>query len=897
MKKPPHVAPSSVKESLFRTHHTFEDFFNKINTAVSIFEMRDNGVPGRYLEVNNMLCQWLGYTRKELLALSPLDISEKVDDGVYGDVANTSAQDGYRLMERTLLAKDGRRIPVETTLHYITYAWKKAVFSISRDISEMKTAETALHESEELFSKAFRASPIPMIITDLTDGKIMDFNDEFERFSGWNRTEALGRSTLELGLFVHPEDREVALNILQKEDHLRNFELALRTKSGEPLTFLWSTERINLGGEPRLLSTLHNITEQKEAEDALRASEERYRLLHEYAPIGILLVNRSGQILQVNSAVVQILGSPSAEATTAINFLTFPLLIEAGISAAFQRCVETGQVVSGEYPYTTKWRKSVHMLLRFVPIFDDHHKVNLVHVIAEDITERKQAEETLSSSQNMLLTVLDTIPSAVFWKDRNSNYLGGNRTWLDAIGVKSPEAVIGKTDYDLPWEQPQADSFREDDKRVMESGIAEYNIIEPFLRADGTHAWARTNKVPLRDRDGKVIGVLGTYEDITERKRMEEELHKAQKLESLGLLAGGIAHDFNNLMGGIFGNIDLALASSKDSIVSNYLSTAIGAIDRARNLTGQLLTFAKGGAPIREIGDLSPVIRNSSNLALSGSNVSCVFTMADDLWLCNFDKNQISQVIDNIVINAQQAMPMGSTVLISAINNILKTNEKGTLKAGNYVKISIKDSGVGIPESILPRIFDPFFTTKHKGSGLGLSICHSIVKKHDGWIDVESAPGKGATFHIYLPASLETSAQLSPQKPVSIHKGSGRILILDDEEIIRQSVGKMLNILGYSVECKRDGKETLAFLTEEIRAGRSFAAILLDLTIPGGMGGRAVALEIQKLNIKIPLFVTSGYSNDPVMSSPNNYGFTDSICKPFTIDEFAAMLNRHLQKR
>jgi PAS domain S-box-containing protein len=501
-----------------------------------------------------------------------------------------------------------------------------------------------------------------------------------------------------------------------------------------------------------------------------------------------------------------------------------------------------------------------------------------------------------NETRYMLQTVLDTIPAAVFWKDRDFCYLGGNRTWLDAIGIKSSEEVVGKSDYDLPWEKAQADSFREDDKRVMESGTPEYNIIEPFLRADGTHAWASTNKVPLRDAKGNVIGVLGTYEDITERKRMEEELNKAQKLESLGLLAGGIAHDFNNLLAGIFSHIDLARAASKDGVVSNYLSTALSAIERARNLTGQLLTFAKGGAPVLETGDLSPVIRNSSKLVLSGSNVSCALNIPDGLWSCDFDKNQIGQVIDNMVINARAAMPAGGTILISAMNISLTAGEKGTLQPGNYVKISIHDDGIGIPEDVLPKIFDPFFTTKQTGSGLGLAICHSIVKRHGGWIDVESPPDKGTTFHLYVPASRKTPAMVPPQKTVSFHKGSGRILIMDDEEIIRQSVGKILDTLGYSVECTRDGKETLAFLTEEIRAGRSFSAILLDLTVPGGMGGKEVAVEIRKMNIDIPLFVTSGYSNDPVMSNPTKYGFTDSICKPFIIDDFAAMLNRHLQK-
>jgi len=393
------------------------------------------------------------------------------------------------------------------------------------------------------------------------------------------------------------------------------------------------------------------------------------------------------------------------------------------------------------------------------------------------------------------------------------------------------------------------------------------------------------------------MGVLVTYEDITESRRMEDELHKAQKLESLGLLAGGIAHDFNNLMGGIFGYIDLALATSQDGRVSGYLSSAIGGIDRARSLTGQLLTFSKGGAPVLETGDLASAIRNSCKFALSGSNVSCVIDIGENLWPCDFDGNQIGQVIDNIIINAQQAMPMGGSVVVSAKNVQAKAGEIGTLPAGSYVKVSILDSGIGIPQEILPRIFDPFFTTKQKGSGLGLSICHSIIMRHNGWIDVESAQGKGATFHIYLPASAVTPAAPPVPKHAPMHRGDGRILIMDDEELIRLSASKLAEVLGYSAVSTRNGKETVALLQEELKAGRSFAAVLLDLTIPGGMGGKEVVAEIRKINAEIPLFVLSGYSTDPVMTDPDKYGFTGSLCKPFTIGEMSELFNRHLKAK
>jgi len=390
--------------------------------------------------------------------------------------------------------------------------------------------------------------------------------------------------------------------------------------------------------------------------------------------------------------------------------------------------------------------------------------------------------------------------------------------------------------------------------------------------------------------------IIAIHRDLSERKRMEAALHNVQKLESLGLLAGGIAHDFNNLMGGIFGYIDMASEESKQEKVTTYLSKAMNTIDRARALTQQLLTFAKGGAPIQEIGHLFPFVEETAKFALSGANVSCNLDVPQDLWACYFDKNQIGQVIDNLIINAQQAMPVGGAIELTARNITLAVKEHPLLANGNYVKISVKDSGVGIPKELISKIFDPFFTTKAMGHGLGLATCYSIINRHGGCIDVDSEQGKGSSFHVYLPASME-SASSDKKKLVKTHKGSGTFLIMDDEEVMRDAIGEMLEDLGYSVIRKENGREAIDFFASETKANRNIAGMIFDLTVPGGMGGKAAIEEIRKTNTAIPAFVASGYADDPVMKKPAEHGFTASICKPFRKVELSEMLNKYLKPK
>jgi len=393
-----------------------------------------------------------------------------------------------------------------------------------------------------------------------------------------------------------------------------------------------------------------------------------------------------------------------------------------------------------------------------------------------------------------------------------------------------------------------------------------------------------------------------TMTDISERKKAEEKQHKyeerirqTQKLEALGVLAGGIAHDFNNLMGGVFGYIEMATDASSESKVILYLSKASVAIDRARALTRQLLTFAKGGAPVQKIGYLFPFVHETAQFALSGANVACHCDVQPGLWACNFDKNQIGQVIDNLIINAHEAMRDGGTIELTAGNITLAEKEHPSLAKGNYVKISIKDYGVGIPKEIIAAIFDPFFTTKKKGHGLGLATCYSIINRHGGCIDVESEPGNGSTFKVYLPA---TSEALPSQNPITEteHKGSGAFLLMDDEEIMRDTIGDMLETLGYSVVCKKNGKDAIDYFIAETEANREISGIILDLTTPGCMGGKNAIEQIRTLNAEIPVFLASGYTDDPVMKKPADYGFTASICKPFRKSELSEMLNSYMKK-
>ncbi|MGV3774758.1 MAG: hybrid sensor histidine kinase/response regulator [Verrucomicrobiales bacterium] len=397
------------------------------------------------------------------------------------------------------------------------------------------------------------------------------------------------------------------------------------------------------------------------------------------------------------------------------------------------------------------------------------------------------------------------------------------------------------------------------------------------------------NAALLHDREGRIIGSVYVFRNVTENHYLEQELIKANKLESLGLLAGGLAHDFNNILTAIVGNISLIRQDSQDSLISAKLQEVEAASEKARCLTHQLLTFAKGGAPIKTFTSIAELIKESTEFALRGSRIRPEFSQEANLWSVHADAGQIEQVVHNIVINAQQAMLNGGALKILLENHILESDTKLPLQPGRYVRISFEDTGAGIPESIISRVFDPYFTTKSTGHGLGLAMVYSIIKRHDGHIAVRSQEGVGSTFEIYLPA-VERIAPLLKSTRAQNWKGSGCILVMDDEPSIRALLTAILAHYGFTSVAVPDGKQAIAEYIHAMSSGQPFKAVILDITVPGGMGGKETMEELLKLDPEVKAIVSSGYSTDPVLAEFSEHGFAGRIEKPYRADQIASLL-------
>lgn len=386
--------------------------------------------------------------------------------------------------------------------------------------------------------------------------------------------------------------------------------------------------------------------------------------------------------------------------------------------------------------------------------------------------------------------------------------------------------------------------------------------------------------------------------ELSGRKVIEEELLKAKKLESIAALSGGIAHDYNNLLTSIMGNISLAQKYLEhDDKIYGLLDEAQRASILAKDLTRKLITFSRGGAPIKKTVLISPLVKRATEFSLSGSNIKCEFHIPDELWLVEIDETQIGQAIYNLVMNAREAMRDGGTIRVAAENaNII--DGAPTLKEGRYVKISFKDEGIGIPKKHLKKIFDPYFSTKEmgtqKGMGLGLSICHSIIKGHSGDVDVGSQEGIGATFNIYLPASDGKASKEKPEKSqmkATSVIGKGRILVMDDEKMIRHLAGEILSYLGYEVSFSKDGAKAIEIYKDAMESGEPFDAVILDLTVRGGMGGKEAIRKLMEIDPHVTGIVSSGYSDDSVMTDFEKYGFKGVVAKPYSVNEVSVVLD------
>ena len=517
---------------------------------------------------------------------------------------------------------------------------------------------------------------------------------------------------------------------------------------------------------------------------------------------------------------------------------------------------------------------------------------NARFVLVNDMTGRIRAEEALRRSEEKYRDLFENANDAIFIVDSDLRYRDVNKKAVELIGYSKEELRDMRILDLIPPEQAPRSAV--EFEKLRNRGSYE-KFIGKVRTKDGRWLDVEVSSSAIVV-DGRVAGSRDILRDITDRKRMEEELLRAQKLESIGLLAGGIAHDFNNLLTAILGNITLARQDAPPGEnLHGRLNEAEKAACRAQDLTQQLLTFSKGGAPVKRTVTVKELVEESVSFSLRGSRTLPVFFIPDDLWPAEADEGQMSQVFNNLVINADQAMPNGGKLRIFCRNAALAQDEVPPLAAGRYVKVSLIDQGMGIPREHLEKVFDPYFTTKQKGSGLGLATSYSIIKRHGGHISVESELGAGAAFHVYLPAAEREDGRARPETGASA-RGSGRVLIVDDEDMIRDVAAQILARQGYESACASDGQEALYLYEEAKRCGRPFHAVLMDLTIPGGMGGKEAMQKLLGIDPHARVIVSSGYSNDPLMAEFREYGFRGVVSKPYTVAKLCETVRRVLEE-
>ncbi len=712
---------------------------------------------------------------------------------------------------------------------------------------------------------------------------------------------------------LHPADRDYArMQFSESIADGRNLALEYRMINANG-KIVWIFDTVNVvekkDGGRQVISVMVDITERKNAEHALRTSEERFKNIVMINPDVIYQLDTDGIIKLISPRVEELLGYEPDEL---IGKNISEIICEEDIDK-FERIAEkrTGVRSTVGLEVRLKGKKKIRFVemkwvgINSTGIYADGYIGNGIKSsrgekkgaflgtqgTITDITERKRNEAALKKSRDEYLAITNLTGEIIAHVNSESLWTFLNDCACEFYG-KPREELIG-TRFD-EYIHP---ADRERTKEFLESMIESRKMMKGYINSQKSKdGWKKVewNVYPHFDNAGRYIGLQATGRDITERFKFEAEQTKANKLESIGILAGGIAHDFNNILAAILGNASLAKMSFGNKNEFMELLTEVEeASIRATKLTQQLITFSKGGAPVRETTDLTLVVKETIEFTLRGSNVGYKLSFDNNLWHADIDKGQISQVIGNLAINAVQAMPNGGTITISAANETITSENVLPLKNGNYVKISMTDEGTGINEYHLTKVFDPYFTTKRNGSGLGLATTYSIIKRHDGYISVESEKGVGTTFHFYLPASDKTEKKVFKSKE-GIMKVTGKILVMDDEEMVRNFIKKMLISFGNEVVLAVDGDETIGLYRDAIESGTPFDAVIMDLTIPSGMGGKEAVKEILKIDPKAKALVSSGYSSNPIISNCQKYGFKAFIPKPYRLDDLKSILNEVL---
>ncbi len=781
----------------------------------------------------------------------------------------------------------------DTAIRYLQVFRKEVLWDgktqyqvIYNDITEQKHAQEALRISEENYRNSIDTSPMGVLVF-TRDAEIIYANRAILDIYGYSSLEEMRKIPIKER--YTPENYAEYLVRSAKfnsgEVTSLGYELSIRRKDGGIRRLQAFRKEIIWGGEKQFQLLYNDITERKQAEEKLIEGERKLRSVFSSAPVGIgMILDRL--IKELNDRLCEMTGYSREE------LLEKNVRLFHSSDADYESTREKiyGEITEkGSSSIETHWRRKdgtvIDVLINAVSLGLQPPSQGMTFT-SLDITERKQAEELFR-----ILAINSPISIYIVQKGKfvytnphfrkDSGYSEDELSGMESLNLVVPE---------------DKEIVRENAVQMLKGKrITPYEF--RIIKKNGEIRWASEVVASIQHQGERAT--IGSYQDVTEHKKVEEEHQKLAILESVGTLAGGIAHDFNNLLTGILGNIQLAegyLKQDRKDTAQEMLSEAEKASFRARDLTQQLLTFSKGGLPVKKVMAVNKLLRDTATFALRGSSVKPEFAIPDNLWAVDADEGQINQVISNLVINADQAMPNGGVITISARNVLNNQQRSLPLPEGNYIEINIKDQGIGIPQAYQDKIFDPYFTTKQKGSGLGLASSLSIIKNHGGTITFESEMGKGTTFHVYLPATQEEVKEEEPDVVVTQSKpvATGRILVMDDEGVILMLLNRMLTGAGYEVVQTKNGAEAIQQYREAKESGKPIDAVILDLTVPGGMGGKETMVKLLEIDPKVKAIVSSGYANDPIMADYKKYGFSGVVTKPYDIKQMQETLRKVL---
>ncbi|MDB6168145.1 MAG: hypothetical protein JWM88_1009 [Verrucomicrobia bacterium] len=808
-----------------------------------------------------------------------------------------------------------------------------AIQGFVTDITSRREAEQALRESEERYRRLFFTNPCPMWIYDRATLRFLSVNDAAVELYGFSRAEFEGMTLAD----IRPETERALLRDAVRAMHPGSNLPGIfthRCKDGRLLRMELTTLVFAAQGREQVLAIATDLTERERDRAALNESESRYRLLFENSPIGIVEFDyrstiawmnglraagvtdlaawgeahpaewnetmRGLPLIDINAAALRIVKArDAAEISRNLDKIIPPSALEVRrqsfLAAWSGKNQSEGEMTLHAVDGTVR---HVHSHW-WVPMLNGEPYYERTPIVLVDLTETKAVALALAAERERLAVTFGAMAEGVVTTDPDGVVLFINQAASGITGWSASAAAGRHISEVCTLRHARTGAIV---ALPVTAALAAGRVLDlppqtVLLRRIGGRGTVEGCCAPMHDGTGHAIGAVLVLRDVTERSRLEVELERASKLESVGILAGGIAHDFNNILAVVMGNLTLAQLdpATEGAPVARWLREAERAALRARDLTQQLLTFAKGGDPVRMAVRLPEVVREAAEFALHGSPVRAEFAIDDNVWPADVDRSQIGQVVQNLVINAMQAMKNGGIVRISLSNAELAEGQQPPLPAGRYLELSLADTGSGISAEHLARIFEPYFTTKEQGSGLGLATVYSITRKHQGHVAVESEPGRGTTFRLWLPA-----AKMAPPTPQegrsALEPMTGRVLFMDDEEPIRAMVEVLLGRLGLTVKTVEDGSAMLEEYSRARDAGDAYDVVMMDLTVPGAMGGREAMQELLKIEPSVRAIVSSGYSGDPVLANFRAHGFCGIVPKPYRLADLAGAVRNALAK-